>query len=182
MPDHILYRSPLGKITNRNISLACFVLLIVSLWNEACQTVESFFEGFTSVSIPLGVINVQSCFQLINALFQLKNITMKAKNLHKINGRKSFNFWVLRTVKFNFKINKYWELRLDTCKSPPPPKDRLPETYIFSNNLGGKTLVLFLLTRGPVNVQSFLIVIVPKTKGQLKCSIVSHLDKEWPSF
>ena len=31
MPDHILYRFPLGKITNRNISLACFVLLFVSV-------------------------------------------------------------------------------------------------------------------------------------------------------
>jgi len=31
MPDHILYRSPLGKITNRNIPLACFVLSFI-MW------------------------------------------------------------------------------------------------------------------------------------------------------
>ena len=60
-------------------------------------------------------------------------------------------------------------MRLDTCKSPPPPKDRLPETSIFSNNLGGKNLVRFSLTRGPVNVQSFLIVIVSANCSQLLC-------------
>ena len=31
MPDHIIYRSPVGKITNRNIPLACFVLTFV-MW------------------------------------------------------------------------------------------------------------------------------------------------------
>merc|ERR1712008_344101 len=31
MPDHVIYRSPVGKITNRNIPLACFLLAFV-LW------------------------------------------------------------------------------------------------------------------------------------------------------
>jgi hypothetical protein len=31
MPDHILYRSPVGKITNRNIPLAVFALSFI-LW------------------------------------------------------------------------------------------------------------------------------------------------------
>ncbi len=31
MPDHILYRSPMGKITNSNIPLACFLLTFV-MW------------------------------------------------------------------------------------------------------------------------------------------------------
>ena len=31
MPDHIIYRSPMGKITNRNIPLACVVLSFV-MW------------------------------------------------------------------------------------------------------------------------------------------------------
>lgn len=31
MPDHIIYRSPVGKITNRNIPLACFLLTFV-MW------------------------------------------------------------------------------------------------------------------------------------------------------
>ena len=31
MPDHVVYRSPVGKITNRNVPLACFLLAFV-LW------------------------------------------------------------------------------------------------------------------------------------------------------
>merc|ERR1712156_866661 len=31
MPDHVIYRSPVGKITNRNIPLACFLLTFV-MW------------------------------------------------------------------------------------------------------------------------------------------------------
>jgi len=31
MPDHVIYRSPVGKITNRNIPLACFLLTFI-MW------------------------------------------------------------------------------------------------------------------------------------------------------
>ena len=66
MPDHILYRSPVGKITNRNVPLTLFALSFV-LW--AVGLVEGsyctmFFTGLLVAWIYLRFYQVRDTTQL----------------------------------------------------------------------------------------------------------------------